>query len=90
VQTAASVDDHSQARVELPLPQWGMGMSEGTVLTWHKTGGATSPKTSRWPRSRRRRSRRPGVLGDRNVSEKLVDEGDTVELRTVVAVIETA
>ena len=27
------------ARVEVLLPQWGMGMSEGTVLTWHKAVG---------------------------------------------------
>ena len=40
-------------RVEVLLPQWGMGMSEGTITTWLKK------------------------------------VGDTVEVRTLVAVIES-
>jgi pyruvate/2-oxoglutarate dehydrogenase complex dihydrolipoamide acyltransferase (E2) component len=29
------------ARVEVKLAQWGMGMSEGVVLEWHKQVGDT-------------------------------------------------
>ena len=29
------------ARVEVLLPQWGMGMSEGTIIGWSKAVGDT-------------------------------------------------
>jgi pyruvate/2-oxoglutarate dehydrogenase complex dihydrolipoamide acyltransferase (E2) component len=63
------------ARVEVLLPQWGMGMSEGTLLTWHKSVGDS-------------------VAEDEPLAEveaeKVEETLDTVEVRSIVAVIETA
>lgn len=77
-------------RVDVLLPQWGMGMSEGTIVEWLKAVGdrveedealaevesAKVEETLESPAS--------GTL-----VEILLAEGDTAEVRTVVAVIET-
>jgi pyruvate/2-oxoglutarate dehydrogenase complex dihydrolipoamide acyltransferase (E2) component len=73
------------ARVEVLLPQWGMGMSEGTVLTWHKAIGDNVTEDEPLAEVEAEKVEETGTL-----SEILVNEGDTVEVRTVVAVIETA
>lgn len=76
-------------RVEVKLPQWGMGMSEGTIVAWKKAVGdevvegeplaeveAAKVNTDlEAPES--------GVL-----TEILVPEGATVEIYTALAVIE--
>ena len=79
------------ARVEVLLPQWGMGMSEGSITSWHKKVGDTIAEDEALAEVEAEKveetleSPATGTL-----SEILVNEGDTVEVRTVVAVIETA
>ena len=79
------------ARVEVLLPQWGMGMSEGTVLTWHKTVGdsvAEDEPLAEVEAEKVEETLEAPATG--TLAEILVPEGETVEVRTVVAVIETA
>ena len=79
------------ARVEVLLPQWGMGMIEGTILTWHKAVG--DPVTEDEALAEVEAEKVEETLeapATGKLAEILVDEGDTVEVRTVVAVIETA
>lgn len=77
-------------RRDVLLPQWGMGMTEGTVLRWLKAVGdrieegedlaeieaAKAEATLEAPHS--------GEL-----AEILVAEGETVEVRSVLARIDT-
>jgi hypothetical protein len=65
------------AKVEVLLPQWGMGMSEGTISSWLKADG------DRRRASGRGRGREGG--GDAGI----LATGTPVEVRTPVAVIET-
>ena len=79
------------AKVEVLLPQWGMGMSEGTVLTWHKAIGDSVTEDEALAEVEAEKveetleSPATGTL-----TEIVVPEGETVEVRTVVAYIETA
>ena len=78
------------ARVEVLLPQWGMGMSEGTLLTWLKSVG--DPVEEDEPLAEVAAEKVEETLeapASGTVAELLVEEGDTVEVRAVVAVIET-
>ena len=79
------------ARVEVLLPQWGMGMSEGTILNWHKAVGDSVSEDE--PLAEIEAEKVEETLdapATGTISEILVPEGETVEVRTVVAVIETA
>ena len=79
------------ARVEVLLPQWGMGMNEGTLLTWHKAVGDSVSEDE--PLAEVEAEKVEETLeapASGTLAEILVNEGDTVEVRTVVAVIETA
>lgn len=76
-------------RIEVLLPQWGMGMSEGTLVEWLKKVGdhvdedealaeveaAKVAETLESPAS--------GTL-----VEILLEEGETADVRSVVAIIE--
>lgn len=79
------------ARVEVLLPQWGMGMSEGTLATWLKNVGDTVAEDEPLAEVEAEKveetleSPASGVL-----SEIVVPEGTTVEVRAVLAYIETA
>jgi 2-oxoglutarate dehydrogenase E2 component (dihydrolipoamide succinyltransferase) len=79
------------ARIMVMLPQWGMGMSEGKIAKWMKSVGdmvaedeplaeVEAEKTSETLES-------PGAG---TITEILVMEGDTVPVRTIVAIIEKA
>ena len=78
------------ARVEVLLPQWGMGMSEGTIAAWLKSIGDTVAEDEALADIEAEKvtetleSPASGTL-----VEILVPEGDTVEVRTPVAVIDT-
>lgn len=78
------------AKVEVLLPQWGMGMSEGTITTWLKAVGDAVTEDEALAEVEAEKveetleSPATGVL-----AEIRVGEGETVEVRTVVAVIET-
>lgn len=79
------------ARVEVLLPQWGMGMSEGTVATWLKNVGDTVSEDEPLAEVEAEKveetleSPASGVL-----AEILVPEGETAEVRAILAYIETA
>jgi pyruvate/2-oxoglutarate dehydrogenase complex dihydrolipoamide acyltransferase (E2) component len=79
------------ARVEVLLPQWGMGMSEGTVATWLKNVGDTVSEDEALAEVEAEKveetleSPASGVL-----AEIVVPEGETVDVRSVLAYIETA
>ena len=79
------------ARVEVLLPQWGMGMSEGTVATWLKNVGDAVAEDEALAEVEAEKveetleSPASGVL-----AEIVVPEGETVDVRSVLAYIETA
>ena len=78
------------ATIEVLLPQWGMGMSEGTITTWLKAVGDTVEEDEALAEVEAEKveetleSPAAGTL-----AEIVVPEGETVEVRTVVARIET-
>lgn len=77
-------------RVEVLLPQWGMGMSEGTITTWLKKVGdavAEDEPLAEIEAEKVEETLESPAAG--TVVEILVPEGDTVEVRTPVAVIES-
>jgi pyruvate/2-oxoglutarate dehydrogenase complex dihydrolipoamide acyltransferase (E2) component len=79
------------AKVEVLLPQWGMGMSEGTITTWLKAVGDTVAEDE--PLAEVEAEKVEETLESPaagTLLEIVVPEGETVEVRTVVAVIESA
>lgn len=78
------------AKIEVLLPQWGMGMSEGTITSWLKGVGDTVAEDEALAEVEAEKveetleSPASGTL-----AEIVVSEGETVEVRTVVAYIET-
>jgi pyruvate/2-oxoglutarate dehydrogenase complex dihydrolipoamide acyltransferase (E2) component len=79
------------SRVEVLLPQWGMGMSEGAITAWLKQVGDTVAEDE--PLAEVEAEKVEETLESPaagTLVEILVPEGDTVEVRTPVAVIETA
>ncbi len=79
------------AKVEVLLPQWGMGMSEGTITSWLKGVGdqvAEDDPLAEVEAEKVEETLESPVSG--TITEIVVPEGETVEVRTVVAYIETA
>lgn len=77
------------ATVEVLLPQWGMGMSEGTITTWLKAVGDTVAEDE--PLAEVEAEKVEETLESPAAGTLLeikVAEGETVEVRTVVALIE--
>lgn len=78
-------------RIEVRLPQWGMGMSEGTVTEWFKKVGdhvredEPLAEIESEKAAQELESPATGVL-----IEILVPEGDVAAVRTVLAIIEAA
>ena len=78
-------------RIEVLLPQWGMGMSEGTITEWLKQVGDRVEEDEGLAEVESEKveetleSPAAGTL-----AEIVVQAGDSVEVRTVVAIIETA
>lgn len=78
------------AKVEVLLPQWGMGMSEGTITTWLKAAGDTVTEDE--PLAEVEAEKVEETLespATGTLTEIVVPEGETVEVRTIVAYIET-
>ncbi len=78
------------ARVEVLLPQWGMGMSEGSITTWHKKVGDTVAEDEALAdveAEKVEETLESPAAG--TIVEILVPEGESVEVRTVVAIIES-
>ncbi|MXQ09818.1 biotin attachment protein [Alphaproteobacteria bacterium GH1-50] len=77
-------------KVEVLLPQWGMGMSEGTVTEWLKKVGdrveEDEPIAEIEAEKATQELEAPatGIL-----SEILVQEGEEAKVRTLLAYIET-
>jgi len=79
------------ARVEVLLPQWGMGMSEGSIVTWLKKVGDSVVEDEAMAEVEAEKVEETlEAPATGTITEILVNEGDTVEVRTVVAIIETA
>lgn len=77
------------ARVEVLLPQWGMGMSEGTITSWLKSVGDSVREDE--PLAEVEAEKVEETLESPaagTLIEILVAAGETVEVRTPVAVIE--
>lgn len=79
------------ARIKVMLPQWGMGMSEGKIVRWLKAVGDTIAEDE--PLAEVEAEKTSETLespGTGKITELLVNEGDTVPVRTIVAIIEKA
>lgn len=79
------------AKVEVLLPQWGMGMSEGTLISWLKQVGDTVTEDE--PLVEVETEKAEETLespASGTLVEIVVPEGQTVEVRSVIAFIETA
>ena len=79
------------AIVDVLLPQWGMGMSEGTITTWLKAVGDTIAEDE--PLAEVEAEKVEETLespATGTLVEIVVPEGNTVDVRTVVARIETS
>ena len=77
------------ARIKVLLPQWGMGMSEGTVVKWLKAVGDTVKEDE--PLAEVEAEKATEVIespASGTLKEILVEAGTTVEVRTPVAIIE--
>ena len=78
-------------KVEVLLPQWGMGMSEGTVTTWKiKVGDTVSEgdvlaEVETEKVTQELESPATGVI-----TEILVEENQEAKVRTTLAIIESA
>lgn len=77
------------AVIEVLLPQWGMGMSEGTITVWLKAVGdrVTEDEPLAEVEAEKVEETLESPATGRLV-EIRVPAGDTVEVRTVVALIE--
>jgi hypothetical protein len=81
---------NTMSRVDVLLPQWGMGMSEGTITSWLKGVGDTVAEDE--PLAEVEAEKVEETLESPaagTIVEIKVPEGETVEVRTPVAVIET-
>jgi len=78
------------ARVNVLLPQWGMGMSEGTITSWLKAVGdsvAEDDPIAEVEAEKVTEELTAPATG--TIREILIESGETVPVRTPVAVIET-
>lgn len=79
------------ARIKVLLPQWGMGMAEGTLVKWLKSvGDAVSEDEPLAEVEAEKTSETLESPGNGTITEILVQEGETVAVRSVVAIIEKA
>ena len=77
-------------RVEVLLPQWGMGMSEGVINSWLKQVGEDVVEDEAIADvSAEKVDEELLAPATGKIVEILAQPGDTVEVRTVVAIIET-
>ena len=78
------------ARVEVLLPQWGMGMSEGAIVQWLKAVGdrvVEDEPLADIESEKVEETLESPATG--TLIEIVVEAGETVEFRTLIAVIET-
>ena len=78
-------------KVEVLLPQWGMGMSEGTIVEWKKKVGDSVAEGDHLAdveaekATQELESPATGVI-----TEIIVKENEEAKVRSVLAIIETA
>lgn len=78
------------ARLEVLLPQWGMGMSEGSIIQWLKKVG--DQVTEDEPLAEVEAEKVEEILespATGTLVEIIAAEGEAIEVRSVVAIIET-
>lgn len=78
-------------KVEVLLPQWGMGMSEGTVVEWLKKVG--DEVTEDEPLAEVEAEKVTETLEAPETGtlvEIIVKEGETAKVRTALAIIESS
>jgi pyruvate/2-oxoglutarate dehydrogenase complex dihydrolipoamide acyltransferase (E2) component len=76
------------ARIKVLLPQWGMGMSEGKIVKWLKAVGDTVAEDE--PLAEVESEKSTDMIespGAGTLTEILVTEGETVPVRTPVAIL---
>ena len=77
-------------RVEVLLPQWGMGMSDGVISLWlKKVGDAVKEDEPIAQVEAEKVEEELTAPATGKLVEILVPAGETAEVRTVVAIIET-
>ena len=79
------------ARIKVLLPQWGMGMSEGTIVKWLKAVGDTVAEDE--PLAEVESEKTVEVIESPaagTLTEILMEAGTVVPVRTPVAIIEKA
>lgn len=77
-------------RVEVLLPQWGMGMSEGVISLWLKQVGDSVKEDEPIAQVEAEKVEEELTApATGKIVEILVPAGNTAEVRTVVAIIET-
>ncbi len=79
------------ARIKVLLPQWGMGMSEGTIVKWLKAIGDTVAEDEPLAEVEAEKTTEvieAPVAG--TLTEILVEAGSLVPVRTPLAIIEKA
>ena len=77
-------------RVEVRLPQWGMGMSEGTITEWfRKVGEQVTEDEPLAEIESEKAAQELESPATGTLVEILVPQGDAVPVRTVIAIIET-
>ena len=77
-------------KVEVLLPQWGMGMSEGTVASWLKAIGDRVEEDEPLAEIEAEKATQELVTPASGIlSEILVQEGEDAHVRTIPAYIET-
>ena len=77
-------------KVEVLLPQWGMGMSEGTVVTWMKKVGdrvTEDEPIAEIEAEKATQELESPATG--TLTEIVVSEGEDAKVRTILAWIET-
>ena len=77
-------------KVEVLLPQWGMGMSEGTVVTWMKKVGdrvTEDEPIAEIEAEKATQELESPATG--TLIEIVVPEGEEAKVRTILAWIET-
>ncbi len=77
-------------KVEVLLPQWGLGMSEGTVVTWMKKVGdrvTEDEPIAEIEAEKATQELESPATG--TLTEIVVPEGEEAKVRTILAWIET-
>jgi pyruvate/2-oxoglutarate dehydrogenase complex dihydrolipoamide acyltransferase (E2) component len=77
------------ARIKVLLPQWGMGMNEGTIAKWLKAPGDAVVEDEPLAEIEAEKSTETlEAPGTGTLVEILVPEGESVAVRTPIAIIE--